>query len=1181
MFARARRYGKLVYMAESVSESSAAILSHLVMREPIKVLQVDDDPSFLKIAKQCLEMQGRFQVETASSVGEAIERMKIGDFDVIVSDFKMPGKDGLEFLKELRERRNSIPFIIFTGKGREEVAIKALNLGADGYFNKIGHPETVYGELAHGICQVVEKIRTEQSLLKSEDKYRRLVENLHEGIWAIDKDSYTTFVNPRMAEILGYSREEMIGKNLFSFTDERGTELAKRLLERRQQGIKEQHDFEFIRKDEKRIYATLETSPITDDDGNYIGAIAGVMDTTERKKAEQEIVVRDKAMASMAIGVAIADCQGIVTYVNPAFLRMWAYDDSLKVLGRPAAELWHSRDKVDEVLKAVETKEVWAGEMEATRKDGSTFLAYASAATVKDETGKPVFRVGSFTDITEHKKAIEQNKRASEEWRKTFDAISDFVFTLDKDQRLVRVNKAFCDFLKKEPEDLRGRYCYEVMHGTDEPLPNCPCKEMSLARKAVTTEIVCPNLDLALLVTVSPLLDDKGEQTGCVHVAKDITEHKRSERELFDERMKLQNIFAASPDAIVLIDMNSNIEECNEGAVKMLGFASKEEVMDKNAIAFLATKDRQRATHSLENTLKDGLTRDVEYTAVSKDGHELPIELSASVVRDVSGRPVGFVAIIRDITERKKAEEEIRSLARFPSENPGPVLRIAKDGIILYANAAAKSLLGELKTEIGQPAPHHWCRLVSDALNSGLRKEIEVEHRGRMFLFILTPVTDIAYVNVYGLDITERREAEEELRESNEQFRSLAEKSPNMIFVNAKGRIVYANRKCEEIMGYKKEEFCSPHFDFLDLIAPEFKDLVKANFATHKKREGLEPYEYAIVTKEGKRLEVMLSTSLVTYHGKKAILGILADITKQKKTENSLKEASERFEVVNEKMGVVGKLTRHDVRNKLSAVVGNIYLAKKTLPSDHKALAYLREIESACGQTVKILDFAATYEMLGVEELTLVGVGKTVDEAVSLLSDLQGVKVINECHGLTVMADPLLRQLFYNLIDNSLKHGENVSQIRVHYEEGKGGLKLFYEDDGVGIPKAVKPKIFVEGSTMGNGLGHGLHLVKKMIEVYGWTIQETGKQGKGAQFTMSIPRIDSAGKTNCQIQTPRQHGKEPETNTEVPNARPQQPSKQTTVTTSDSAARAYGFSQVSVTFARKGKLWSALRIRRF
>ncbi len=113
-------------MAESDVEVSTGVVVDLTEKRPIRVLHVDDEAVFLKVAKQCLEMQGLFQVETASSVEEAMEKMKKKTFDTIVSDYVMPGKNGLEFLKDLRDSGNDVPFIIFTGKGREEVAIKAL-----------------------------------------------------------------------------------------------------------------------------------------------------------------------------------------------------------------------------------------------------------------------------------------------------------------------------------------------------------------------------------------------------------------------------------------------------------------------------------------------------------------------------------------------------------------------------------------------------------------------------------------------------------------------------------------------------------------------------------------------------------------------------------------------------------------------------------------------------------------------------------------------------------------------------------------------------------------------------------------------------------------------------------------------------------------------------------------------
>ena len=139
----------------------------------------------------------------------------------------------------------------------------------------------------------------------------------------------------------------------------------------------------------------------------------------------------------------------------------------------------------------------------------------------------------------------------------------------------------------------------------------------------------------------------------------------------------------------------------------------------------------------------------------------------------------------------------------------------------------------------------------------------------------------------------------------------------------------------------------------------------------------------------------------------------------------------------------------------------------------------------------------------------------------SLFPDLKGVKVVNECRGLTVLADSLLNQLFYNLVDNSLKYGEKIQQIKIHCNTlNADQLEIVYEDDGVGIPDKMRSNLFKEGFTSGKGTGYGLFMIKRICEVYGWTIRETGKQGKGAQFTMSIPRIGSTGKANYQIQNP-------------------------------------------------------------
>ncbi len=196
----------------TVEPQTEAIIGLDQKAKPIRVLHVDDDAGFLKLAKHALQTEGSFQVETALSVQEAFEKMKKEKFDVIVSDYMMPDKDGLAFLKELRENGENIPFIIFTGKGREEVAKEALNLGADQYLNKTGDPEIVYCELAHSITKAVKIREAEEALRDSEEKFRAISESAGDATISIDTQGRIVFWNRVAETIFGYSANEMIGK---------------------------------------------------------------------------------------------------------------------------------------------------------------------------------------------------------------------------------------------------------------------------------------------------------------------------------------------------------------------------------------------------------------------------------------------------------------------------------------------------------------------------------------------------------------------------------------------------------------------------------------------------------------------------------------------------------------------------------------------------------------------------------------------------------------------------------------------------------------------------------------------------------------------------------------------------------------------------------------------------------
>jgi PAS domain S-box-containing protein len=214
--------------------------------------------------------------------------------------------------------------------------------------------------------------------------------------------------------------------------------------------------------------------------------------------------------------------------------------------------------------------------------------------------------------------------------------------------------------------------------------------------------------------------------------------------------------------------------------------------------------------------------------------------------------------------------------------------------------------------------------------------------------------------------------------------------------------------------------------------------------------------------------------------------------------------------LLNEQLNVTSGLTRHDIRNKLTALTFKAYLAKKRSKENPEMLSYLTDIEAIDNNIARLLEFAKTYELLGTQEQTQVNVGKIVADAVSLFVDLKGVTVINECEDIEVNANSLLLELFHNMIDNSLKYGPpKISEIKVYAQiNHEGATEIIYEDNGNGIDPTIKDRLFEKGVTT-KGTGYGLWLIRRICEMYGWTVREKGVYGQGVRFVMTIPDGDS------------------------------------------------------------------------
>jgi PAS domain S-box-containing protein len=352
-----------------------------------------------------------------------------------------------------------------------------------------------------------------------------------------------------------------------------------------------------------------------------------------------------------------------------------------------------------------------------------------------------------------------------------------------------------------------------------------------------------------------------------------------------------------------------------------------------------------------------------------------------------------------------------------------------------------------------------------------------------------------------GRDITERKIMEEALRSSELKYKALVENADDAILLSdIAGKTLYKNPAYYRQLGLAEgaeEKFAEIHPEDLYLVKEKHEILLK---------NGYSKLEYRVKHQNGEWVYRFARSVLLHDNDGRpnAVLSVIRDITEQKMVEKRLQEDQERIALSNEKLRVVGRLTRHDARNKLSAINAYAYLIKKGVKNNPDIVDKLDKMTQSVRDVERIFDFAHVYEKIGSEGLVVVDVGKAVDEATVLFSD-SNFQVVNDCVGLTVMADSFLSEMFYNFMDNTRKHGKKAKIIKIYGQKKDGVLNLFYEDDGVGITFENKKNLFKEGFSTGGSTGFGLFLINKMIQVYGWAITEVGIPGEGVKFVISVP----------------------------------------------------------------------------
>lgn len=1266
-------------MAESIVESYAEAVLNVARTERTRVLHVDDDPTFLSIAKQCLEMQGEIDVDTASSVYEASEKLKKKDYDAIVCDYQMPGKDGLEFLKDLRANGNSTPFIIFTGKGREEIAVKALNLGASGYFNKHGEPETVYGELAHGIRAAVEQKKATEALSAERDKLETVTRNIGAGLAIISKDYHTLWANDVLKRIFG----DVEGKICYSTYNQRNDICPECGVHEIFETGKSKVVHEQVGKgvDGKTVWSEIAATPVKDTDGNVTAVLELVVPITHRKRAEEELRDSEEKYRSLVElapdGIVAVNAEGIITSANRSFLTLVGYN-SEEIVGKPFTELKTSR--VEDIPKFQSMfKSLMKGEPSSpveflyVRRDGTSRWAEVHPSLLTKD-GNPVGAQVIMRDVTERKNTEKLIQEDQQKFEQLFMSNPEAAVYVDPDERVLNVNPRFTELFGYSFDEVNGKLLDDLL------VPNDRKKEaIMLAQKGregyVYYETVRKNKKGSLipLIMSSAPIKLQDQHLGDVVLYRDITERKRVEEALRESEETLRSIVENSSDQIFMLDRNYRFLSINKTAANLFR-SSPQEMLGMSISEIFPEAIAAQFLKNIKNVFDTGKSMFIDEKMVVK-GRELYNSTSLDPVRDDRGRVIAVTGIVRDITERKKVEEEKSRLlhdlqgrakelsclyaisrlfeksdillddalqgtadllppamqypditcARVLVENrefstrnfketrwklqadievlgkkagfvevcyleerptlaEGPFLKEerplidaiaerlgkiterkraekmlqeseerfraifegANDGILVadvktkrffFANPRICEITGYsleelLKLGVGDIIPKKDLPYVIDSFEKqrqgkvALSKDVPVLRKDEKVVYCdvnSRPLKIGSQEYLVGIfrDVTESKKAEEKLEESEEKYKTTFESSMEALMLLGEASFIDCNNATLLLFGCKSvEEFTKYHpADLSPPTQPDGAPSMEAAMSHINKalKTGSDSFFWIHKRVNGATFPADVLLTRMPLKGRSVLQATVRDITKQKEAEEKSREDSDRIEMMNEKLRVVGGLSRHDVNNKLSAVTGYAYLLKKKHADQADIVEGLGMMEQAVKEVGKIFDFAKIYEKLGVEELTYVDVEKTLDEAVALFSGLT-IKVVNGCHGLTVLADSFLRQLFYNFIDNTRKYGGKATAVKVYYEKAESGeLRLVYEDDGVGISAENKLKLFTKGFSTGGSTGFGLFLIRKMMDVYGWQIQETGEPGKGAKFVIAIPKANLNREGNFQL----------------------------------------------------------------
>ncbi len=530
----------------------------------------------------------------------------------------------------------------------------------------------------------ISDLKLAQSALNvSEKKYRSLVEDSQEGVWALDKNENITFVNPRICEMLGYTKDEMMGENRDLFIPDSMKERLKGNRIRREKGIKETYDLELLKKDGTSIYTNIKAAPIMSESRDYKGSFAYITDITIQKHAEDTLRESEEKFRTISeqslMGILILQ-NDMYKYVNQALADMFGYtvEELMNTSQGGFMNYIHPEDR--EFVREQATKKqngmkdvITTYSYRGLTKSGEIIWVQLYSCTITFE-GKFADLI-TIVDFTERKKAQKALKESEELFRTMYNAAPISISILDIDGIIIEANPAHIKQIATSRENIIGKHfteLYTYPPPYDQIVMGMFCT-LQIGEVPKPVEIKFITYDgVVHWEYLSTVLVNIGGNPLIFAINQDITELKKVEQNLIESEQKYRALFENSPIGVSLSDYKGNAIAINEYMKKIFGY----EIEELQKLGIPATYADAQDRISFKNLLEEqGYVKDYEVDLKRKDGKIFPALVNSNKTT-ISGEPI-YISIIKDITEKKEIEAiKTQLLTRFSHEFKTPLISI-------------------------------------------------------------------------------------------------------------------------------------------------------------------------------------------------------------------------------------------------------------------------------------------------------------------------------------------------------------------------------------------------------------------------------------------------------------------------------------------------------------------------